>query len=59
MNRKEILEKRNNISKEVDMLNKARKSKDSNEINKQIKKLKRQYIFYNELLKAIGGKDDN
>ena len=59
MNRKEILEKRNNISKEVDMLNKARKSKDSNEINKQIKKLKRQYIFYNELLKTIGGKDDN
>lgn len=63
MNRKEILLKRIKISKEINNLKKAMKTakdfKAGDAINKKIKLLKRQHEFYSELLKAIGGKDDN
>ena len=63
MNRKEILLKRIKISEEINNLKKATQTaKDfqaGDAINKKIKLLKKQHEFYNELLKAIGGKDDN
>ena len=63
MNRKEILEKRNKIGDEITNLKKAtEKTKDYETgiaLNKAIKILKVQYTFYTNLLKYIGGKDDN
>ena len=60
MNRKEILLKRNKIGQAIEDLKKQRgNKKEEYELNNKIEKLKGQYIFYNELLKTIGGKDDN
>lgn len=59
MNRKEILEKRKTISDEIDNLKKATEIVKDYEtgvvLNKKIKELKKQYSFYNKLLKIIGG----
>lgn len=60
MNRKEILLKRNKIGQAIGDLKKQRgNKKEEYDLNQKIKKLKGQYIFYNELLKTIGGKNDN
>lgn len=60
MNRKEILNKRNKIGQAIEDLKKQRgNKKEEYELNNKIEKLKGQYIFYNELLKTIGGKNDN
>ena len=54
MNRKEVLDKRNKISDEIEMINKIRDGKKyEGELNKKINDLKKQYTFYNELLKKI------
>lgn len=59
MNRKEILEKRKTISDEIDNLKKATETAKDYEtgvaLNKKIEELKKQYEFYNKLLKIIGG----
>ena len=60
MNRKEMLQKRNKIKYEICMLNKARgEVKDGHHLNKQIAELKKQYMFYNNMLKYTGGENDN
>ena len=60
MNRKEILLKRNKIGQAIEDLKKQRgNKKEEYDLNNKIEKLKGQYIFYNELLKTIGGKNDN
>lgn len=60
MNRKELLKKRNEIKREICLLNIARGTvKDGKKLNKQIEQLKKQYMFYNNLLKLTGGNNDN
>ena len=54
MDRKEVLDKRNKISDEIEMINKMRDGKKYEaKLNKKISDLKKQYTFYNELLKKI------
>ena len=59
MERLEIIKKRKTISNEIDNLKKATETAKDYEtgvaLNKKIKELKRQYSFYNKLLKIIGG----
>lgn len=54
MEYKEILKKRNNLSVQIDDLNKARflKKHTEIEINKKINQNKFKYNFYNQLLKT-------
>ena len=60
MNRKELMLRRNKIGQAIGDLKKQRGNKKKEyDLNQKIKKLKGQYTFYNNLLKYIGGKDDN
>ena len=60
MNRKELMLRRNKIGQTIEDLKKQRGNKKKEyDLNQKIKKLKGQYIFYNELLKNIGRKNDN
>lgn len=54
MNRKEVLFKRIKLSKEIEELNKIRESvSDSEKINKLMDRKRKQYNFYNNLLKKL------
>ncbi len=52
--RKELFEKRGQINREIEVLNKMRyhTKKDETELYKRIEKLKKQYRFINNLLKV-------
>lgn len=55
MNYRELKTKRDNLSKEIDALNRAKeqikKYDDSIKINVKMDELKKRYAFYNNLLK--------
>ena len=54
LNRKEILKKREMLSKEIDILiNQRETSNDTANLNKIIQEKKKKYNFYNNLLKNI------
>lgn len=57
--RKELLAKRRKLSQEIEDLNKMRiYKKGYDEINDLINKKKKEYNYYNTLLKTIGGNNE-
>ena len=54
LNRKEILKKREMLSKEIDILiNQRESTNDDFKLNEKIKEKKKKYNFYNNLLKNM------
>lgn len=56
---KQIWEKRKKLNREIEILNNSKYENNIEEINERIKKLKKQYDYYNKLLKAMSKGESN